>query len=186
MERSDQEWVRALKRDDPQAVQDLWEMLYRFAWAAARRYQQTEDVSHDAAIAAYQRIRKRGVYQYRFNCPFPGYCRVILFNELRRKLNRLPPTDSPLPKGLGRPDRPPAAARDIVQDRLRPCLERLDNRKREVIELRYLSQLSPTAVAERLGLSRNNVNTLAHRARQLLRECLESYGFKTAGDVLGL
>jgi RNA polymerase sigma factor (sigma-70 family) len=190
VERTDQEWTRLLKQNDLQAVHDLWELLHSFAIAATRHYRQDEDVGNDAAVAAYTRIRQKGVYQYGFACPFPGYCRQIVVNELLRLMKQSPPPaddiDEETDQFVGEEDSPSQADRDTVQSRLQECLEQLGNRAREVINLLYYEGLTPEKAAEHLGILRNNLNVIAYRAREGLRDCLRAKGFETAAEALSL
>lgn len=189
-ERSDQEWIHLLKQNELRAINDLWEMLFRFAIGAARRYQQEDDTGRDAAIAAYTRIRQKGIYQYRFACPFPGFCRQIVVNELLRLIEkRESPTDDiddETKQFIGEANVPLEATEATLQHRLEGCLEQLSNRMRQVIHWLYDEGANPKEAAERLGLSRNNLNIIAFRARESLRDCLQGKGFQTAEEVLSL
>jgi RNA polymerase sigma factor (sigma-70 family) len=52
-------------------------------------------------------------------------------------------------------------------------LDGLPQREREVAGLRIVAGLEPTAIAAKLGISRNNVDQAWHRAKRKLRERLE-------------
>ena len=52
-----------------------------------------------------------------------------------------------------------------VIERIQPCIDLLKGNRRKVFELVDLENQSPGDVAETLGLTRNNVNKLASRAR---------------------
>ena len=56
---------------------------------------------------------------------------------------------------------------------LRSCLDQLPDRAREAIELRYRDRLNGKAIAGRLGGTVTAANTLMHRAREILRKCIE-------------
>ena len=189
-ERTDQEWIRQLKQDDPESVTALWEMLFHFAWQAAKQQRASTDMAHDAAIAAYNRIRQRGVTQYKFACPFPGYCRVIVVRELLRLYKKQPPItieiDDKNEERIGQTPPPRLAKTNQIQARLQPCLEHLPQNILQVIELLYFNKNDPESVAQKLGIRRNYVNQLAHRGRKQLRHCLESQGYLTVGDVMSL
>lgn len=58
-------------------------------------------------------------------------------------------------------------------DRLRGCLEQLQPRARQALDLHYQDGLDWTTVGNRVGLKPNGVKTLAQRARQALRACIE-------------
>lgn len=62
-----------------------------------------------------------------------------------------------------------------VDDRLaalRACVERLGDRHRKVVKLRYDQMLSPEAIGEKVGSKPNAVNVMLHRVRKALAECI--------------
>jgi RNA polymerase sigma factor (sigma-70 family) len=183
---TDQEWIRRLKQDDPEALYALWEMLFTCAHNLARRRRLGDDVGRDAATAAYKRIRSRGVYQFRFECPFRGYCRRIVSNEMNRLSRKRPPPTVELNEEIvGEQDVPsPPANPKKVRALLQQYLDQLAPRNRQVIELLYYKGQSPGLVAERLGISRNHVNVISHRVRVELRKYLEDRGYHSSTDIL--
>lgn len=58
-------------------------------------------------------------------------------------------------------------------DALEDCLQSLNGRGREVIDLRYRDNRSRADMAEALGLSKEGVKTLLRRTKELLRDCVE-------------
>lgn len=56
---------------------------------------------------------------------------------------------------------------------LRACLDTLQPRARQALDLHYRDGLDWHAVATRIGLRPNGTKTLAQRARQALRTCIE-------------
>jgi RNA polymerase sigma-70 factor (ECF subfamily) len=189
---SDHEWIRRLKENDPEAVEALWAELFKTAVSYARFRGIDEDLARDATVEAYLRIKNKGIYKFTFKGSLRGYCYRILAREIIRLVNKAsrellteefgskPSTDP------GTEDAPSRSSLDLVRQRIRECLDELPSREREIIELLYFAGLSPEQVAEQLGITRNYVNVLAHRARKKLKDCLESAGFYTPGDVLGL
>jgi RNA polymerase sigma factor (sigma-70 family) len=189
--RSDQEWIRALKQNDAQAKQDLWDLM--FTAASFRKYQTNAfvaEVAHDAAIVANERIIKRALYQFRFECPFQGYCLHIFANEFNRliKIRKRDLNDRELSEELRDPTAEivPQASLETIRQRLQSCLERLVRLERVVIESYYLENKDPEDAAAQLAITRNHYGVLAHRARQKLKRCLESLGFDSANAVLSL
>ncbi|NLF07774.1 MAG: sigma-70 family RNA polymerase sigma factor [Pirellulaceae bacterium] len=53
------------------------------------------------------------------------------------------------------------------------CLEEVDTRARRAFDLRYVEDLKPADMAERLGMTPGAVRVLLHRARTVVRECLD-------------
>jgi RNA polymerase sigma-70 factor (ECF subfamily) len=58
-------------------------------------------------------------------------------------------------------------------DALRDCVEQLEGRPREAIDLHYHDGESREAIAEKLGMKPDGVKSLLRRTRDLLRECVE-------------
>lgn len=57
-------------------------------------------------------------------------------------------------------------------DALRACMERLSDRHRRVIELRYARQLSQDDIAAQVGSNGRAVNAMLFRIRTALRDCV--------------
>ncbi len=53
------------------------------------------------------------------------------------------------------------------------CVEQLDGRPREAIDLHYRDGAGREAIAEKLDMKLDGVKTLLRRTRELLRECVE-------------
>jgi RNA polymerase sigma-70 factor (ECF subfamily) len=84
-----------------------------------------------------------------------------------------------------RPPRSPDAevAAGQVMAALEECLDRLPERRRAAFVLREVEQLEVDEVCNVLDVSRNNLGVLLFRARNGLRECLESKGIEGSADV---
>lgn len=59
-----------------------------------------------------------------------------------------------------------------IKAALNECMERLSDRPRHVIELRYLRDMNIAGIAGRLGLSHNAVYVMLHRIRESLANCV--------------
>ncbi len=66
----------------------------------------------------------------------------------------------------------PAGGTELVA-RLRDCLEHLQARSRQALDLHYHDGLPWSEVAQRIGMKPNGIKTLAQRARTALRTCIE-------------
>jgi RNA polymerase sigma-70 factor (ECF subfamily) len=66
-----------------------------------------------------------------------------------------------------------AVEADPFREALERCVEKLDGRSKQAIELRYAKGLNSPAVAERMRLSPGAVRMLLCRARQALKQCIE-------------
>ena len=67
---------------------------------------------------------------------------------------------------------------------LRRCLEHLDGRPREVVDLRYRENLRRGVIARRLGLSESGVKSILVRTRERLRDCVERHLPREGGAPL--
>ena len=56
---------------------------------------------------------------------------------------------------------------------LRSCMKALRGKARKVMEMRYLHDLKPDAIAAALGTNRNAVWVMLHRLRLSLKACVE-------------
>jgi RNA polymerase sigma-70 factor (ECF subfamily) len=85
----------------------------------------------------------------------------------------------------GRPPRGPDAGgdRERVQAWLAECLEDLPDRRRMAFVLREVEELPTEEVCKVLDVSPNNLGVLLFRARNGLRECLESKGLSSRHDA---
>lgn len=183
---TDQELIRLLKQGDEGALDHLWENLYKDAITIARRSNQVDDMGYDAAVSAYDKLIKRGIYNFGFQASFRRYCWVMLTREIYRLIKKeVPVADAELPE-LPTVDPQKDAPAEMVWSRIKDCYEGLKTRRQNALRLIDLEGLSPADAADQLGLSRNNVNQLVHRARRDMRACLENLGYQTSAEVLSL
>jgi RNA polymerase sigma-70 factor (ECF subfamily) len=106
-----------------------------------------------------------------------GYLRVVARNQLlalRRKQHReistvdLEAADSIWAAAAG-----PDGSLANYLEALRECLEQLEGRARQAIDLQYHDRLGRDAIAAQLGMQPDGVKTLLRRTRDVLRACVE-------------
>jgi RNA polymerase sigma-70 factor (ECF subfamily) len=56
---------------------------------------------------------------------------------------------------------------------LRMCLERVEGRRRRVLEMRYGENVKVNEIAQQLGMSSDGVSVMLHRIRSMLHACIE-------------
>ncbi len=66
---------------------------------------------------------------------------------------------------------------------LEECLDRLPDRRRLAFVLREVEQLNTDEICKILGLTSNHLGVVLFRARNALRECMESKGIRGTADV---
>jgi RNA polymerase sigma-70 factor (ECF subfamily) len=62
---------------------------------------------------------------------------------------------------------------EAMKDSLAQCIGNVHGRSHQALLLRYTEGLELRQIAERLGMTANNVGVLLHRVRTSLRECVE-------------
>lgn len=58
---------------------------------------------------------------------------------------------------------------------LEACLRKLPEKGRTLIDLRYVQDLKPAAIARQIGTTANTVSNALSRTREALRACIERY-----------
>jgi RNA polymerase sigma-70 factor (ECF subfamily) len=106
-----------------------------------------------------------------------GYLRVVARNQLmalRRRQNRdvstvdLEAADSVWAAAAG-----PDGSLSSYLDALRDCVDQLEGRARQAVNLHYHDHAGREAIATQLGMQADGVKTLLRRTRDVLRECIE-------------
>lgn len=67
---------------------------------------------------------------------------------------------------------------DEVSDQLaalRSCMDKLNDRQRRVLELRYARRQSSSQIAEQVGGNAGSIDVMTHRVRCALRQCIERH-----------
>lgn len=129
-----------------------------------------EDVVQDAFaafLAKAPRLRDRNAAV--------GYLRTSVVNASRSALRRRRTARGYAPPHAAEPDGPEALA--VLREEHREvfvALDQLSHRQREVIVLRYWSDLSEADIAATLGISRGTVKSTASKAIAALEKILEA------------
>lgn len=132
-----------------------------------------EDVVQEIALAAAQDFES-----YDAASPFLNWVIGIARNRIREHYRRRGRhrheafDDSALGK-IESAFQAAAALPDLRRDALEQCMALLNKRARQLVEFRYLHNLSPAEIAPRLGLSLQSVYTRLSQVRAQLRECAE-------------
>ncbi|MGD1979553.1 MAG: sigma-70 family RNA polymerase sigma factor [Akkermansiaceae bacterium] len=132
-----------------------------------------DDVLQDCAMAAITSFER-----FDSSRPFTAWAIGIARNQvrlyLRRKSgDRLVLDDTALDQLVTAFSRV-QKDREHQLDKLETCVGSLKRRAREICELRYVENLKPAAIGERLGLPANTVSKALQRIREELRDCLNS------------
>jgi len=186
---SDTELVARARQGDEAAFEQLVLRHQRYVFNLAYRvlgdYTEAEDITQEAFVRVW-----RGLSGFRGQARFTTWLYRIVHNLC---LNRLPGLQrellqtEPVEEVLADPGLSPAdlfAVREQMAF-LHAQMDRLPEKYRLVLTLRYLQHLSYDEIAAALEMPMGTVKTHIHRARRLLRERLRQWEEHTTGDENG-
>jgi RNA polymerase sigma-70 factor, ECF subfamily len=134
-------------------------MAYRYASNPS----EAEDIAQDALLRAWRRRSTLREDDRRIQ-----WLSTIVRNEAFRQHARVrPDPTSEIETYEGAEDAQVVAA--VERADLRAALRRLNERDRQLLELRYGEDLTQSAIARRLGIPEGTVKVRLHRARDKLR-----------------
>jgi RNA polymerase sigma-70 factor (ECF subfamily) len=163
--------VAAALKGDAESFSRLCEQYYpalvAIAYAQLADRNLAEDAAQEALLAAYRDIAKLEQPE-RFAGWLTAICRNIAI-DMARAMAREKHVETadcrPAPSTSGREDDAVAAVREIIL--------RLEPDMRDVIYLRYYSQMGYDRIAQMLGISEEAVNGRLRRARNAIRRELQ-------------
>ncbi|MEP6650980.1 MAG: SigE family RNA polymerase sigma factor [Lapillicoccus sp.] len=173
-------WEASSRRLSDEALTDLyaahWVGLVRLGHLLLRDRSRAEEVVQDAFVSAYPRLAR-----LREEGTALAYLRRSVVNGCRsgfrhrgveeRYLTSVAGSADALGRAAGESAETAALRRDEDAGLL-DAVYRLPRRQREVVVLRYYSDLSEQQIAEALNISRGSVKAHAHRALTTLRSSL--------------
>lgn len=160
-----------------EALADLyaahWVSLVRLAYLLVRDRGWAEEITQDVFVAAYPRLSR-----LREDGTALAYLRRSVVNGARSGFRHARVEKSYLgttAAGADAPGRRPADSAEAVaigrddNARVLEVVNRLPQRQREVVVLRYYADLTEQQIADALGVSTGSVKAHAHRAMATLR-----------------
>jgi RNA polymerase sigma-70 factor (ECF subfamily) len=188
---------------DPQKWVDLHgDQLYRYAFARVQNRMVAEDLVQDTFLAALD----RGA-EFQGRSSEKSWLTAILKHKVIdhfRKLGKEQPMDQPRDheKHLDdffnengswkyKPEKWDVAADELLDQKefwkvFSHCLSELSERMRVAFNLREMEGLGCDEICKILGVSSSNCWTMLHRARMLLRRCLQVKWFGTGEKSVSL
>jgi RNA polymerase sigma-70 factor (ECF subfamily) len=162
--------------------------LRAFIGSLIRDWNVTEDVLQDVALTAWERFG-----DFDGTRSFGAWARGIAANKILRRREQnarfplpfSPETIAALSDAFDRTERSrPGAAGSVsgqggggstdAADHLEPCLERLPEKSRQLLQWRYGESLEVRQIAERIAGTPEAVYKALIRIRRLVRACVES------------
>ena len=176
--RAEQDLLVRARRGDVHAYEDLVRLhqptVFRAAYVLTRSVPEAEEATQDAFVKAWAAL-----HRFRLGAPFRPWVLAIVANEARTRVRangrrrdwttRAARDERWSPEGTS----PSAEAVALEQGRsrqLREALDRLGERDRTVIELRFLLDLSEREAAAALGCRPGTVKSRLSRALSRLRD----------------
>ena len=155
--------------------------VFRTVRALLRSDAEAEDVTQDAMLIALTSLDR---YSPRAGTRFAAWLTTIAVNTARRRFRRRRPELT----ATGELPEIAAAEADLGDDvdlarhraALLQALAELEPREREIVSLRYGSDLNATEIAAHTGIGAANVRKILERARSRLAERIEAL-MKSAG-----
>jgi RNA polymerase sigma-70 factor, ECF subfamily len=171
--------VNEARAGDRAAGQRLYrqhvERVFRTVRGISRSDADAEEVTQEAMLTVLTSLDR---YATRTGTPFIAWVMAIAVNTARRRFRRRRP--EPIdPNDMAQiPDEATDLERDVDRERKREALLRalagLDDREREIISLRYGSELDASEIARVLVIEPANVRKILERARGRLGARLEA------------
>jgi RNA polymerase sigma-70 factor (ECF subfamily) len=173
------ELVERARAGDRAARQRLYrqhvQRVFRTVRGMLRSDAEAEDVTQDAMLTALTSLDR---YSPRSGTRFVAWLTTIAVNTTRRRFRRRRPeltATGELPE-IADPSDDPAEDIDLARRRaaLLQALAELEPREREIVSLRYGSDLNATEIAAQVRMEPANVRKILERARASLGERIEA------------
>jgi len=171
---SEESLVRRAQQHNQEAFSQLYEehfdKIYRYVTLRIGNETEAEDMTQQVFLNALQSIssfRWKGI-------PFSAWLFRIAHNQVVDHLRRKKHTAVPLDESLASKDNNPQSVAEHKLDieQLLLATKQLTEAQREVISLRFTSELSIAQVARVMGKSQGAVKALQHSAIVALRRAL--------------
>ncbi|MGE3852783.1 MAG: RNA polymerase sigma factor [Planctomycetota bacterium] len=150
-------WYLRLLGADPSLADDLTQETFLAAWKAGMQR------NEPATFGTYLRRAARSVF-------------IRASQQRRRRPQAMPDVDLDAADAAWTAlhgDDPDAGEAAI--DQLRECVDQLAPQAKRAIELQYHEGRPGEQTADELGISHGHLRVIIHRARQLLRRCMEAH-----------
>jgi RNA polymerase sigma-70 factor, ECF subfamily len=172
----DYELVNEARRGSRKAFQRIFEknypLIYTVVHGIARNTAEAEDISQEVCIKVF-----RALPEFRGDSSLSTWIYSIARNEAlnavsRRKLDCIPLEEhGNIGTDRGNPDKEYRST--MIRERLNHLIERLDERQRIALELRYMAEKSYEEIAEIMAIPVGTVKTHLFRAKASLKRMME-------------
>ncbi len=143
-------------------LEEIYDKIYRYCFYKVRNSEAAEDITQEAFLRFFehkQRISRGEDMAYLYTI-----ARNLCFDHFRKKQTAELPEDYPTED---------FAEQSELKIAVSSALDKLDERKREIIVMRYIGELSVNETAAAAGISRFAVYRLERAALNELKKYLE-------------
>lgn len=147
-------------------------VVYAFVLSVVPRFQDADDILQQVAVTVVKNYNK-----YDKKCSFVGWAIGIAKNEIlmhrREFLKNKFMFDSELIEKIAAAHEKEPVKISNIRQALDVCINNLKGRGKQVLEMRYRSELSIARIAQKLGMTHGSVYVLLHRVRVALQACID-------------
>jgi RNA polymerase sigma-70 factor, ECF subfamily len=171
--------IAATARGDRGAFAGLYAatspQLFAVALRIMRRRDRAEEVLQDAFVSIWKRARDYDATKGSVLTWMASIVRHRAIDLLRRERPSVPLDDAPGQESWAssEPDPYEATAASAEARRVRDCLDRLEGKQREAIQLAYYEGITQEELAVRLAAPLGTVKSWVRRGLMRLKDCLE-------------
>jgi len=176
----EQELIQAAQHGDDQAFGRLYDhyikAIYRFIAVKVGSKEQAEDLTHEVFLRAWQKLPSFKSRGFPFSSWLYRIARNRVIDHYRTQKSHLNVDDlvGQMEEEFLKVSSDQRQQLDLKLDleKVMSALEQLTPDQREVMELRFIEDLSPKEIAEVIGKREGTVRILQHRATKKLQELL--------------
>ncbi|MGE7668917.1 RNA polymerase sigma factor [Peribacillus sp. NPDC097077] len=163
---SENKVLEKIKKQDMNAVIDWFttrqSKFYKLGWSYLKNHQDVEDVFHNTIMKVHAKIG-----QLKEDRSFESWVTSIFINECRAIYRKRKPSEMEFPQDMG------VGSRFQAELEMLDDLDRLDEKYREMIMLRYLQGYSQKEIAAIFKLPVGTVKSRLYRGLLMLRKIIE-------------
>ncbi len=176
---AEQEYIARAQTGDTQAYGKLYDQyapaIYRFIAAKVATRQEAEDLMHEVFLSAWQKLPTFQEQGFPFGSWLYKIARNRTIDYYRTKKQNASIDDEQA--GFDQlPDLGMKVEAAVDQqfdiDAIKGALSQLNDEQREVIEMRFMSDLSPAEIASIIGKKEGTVRIIQFRALKKLKEII--------------
>jgi len=150
-------------------------LIYRFIAVKVTTRQEAEDLAHEVFVSAWRQLPSYQAQGYPFGSWLYKIARNKVIDYYRTRKSHVSLDETLLADtelfGVN-PEHEKVIDASIDLTTIERALKELSPEQREIIELRFMADLSPAEIAKAVGKREGNVRIIQHRALQKLKKII--------------